>query len=84
MNRNDEFAPVKNANGAANDTPEIARKMVLDQHSAWVSKAAQKEIKNVEVDLMMTYSGDNERFRKYVQDVFKNEENDANYITDRI
>ena len=33
VQREDEFAPVKNANGSAEtDTPDIARKLIYDQH----------------------------------------------------
>lgn len=37
--RHEEFAPVKNAPGSANDTPETARRMVSDLCKAWVRQA---------------------------------------------
>ena len=37
--REEEFAPVKNANGAAYDTPDSARLMLLRLHSRWVVTA---------------------------------------------
>lgn len=37
--REEEFAPVKNANGATYDTPDSARLMLLRLHSRWVVAA---------------------------------------------
>lgn len=37
--REEEFAPVKNANGASYDTPDTARLMLLRLHSRWVVAA---------------------------------------------
>lgn len=37
--REEEFAPVKNANGSSYDTPDSARLMVLRLHSRWVVAA---------------------------------------------
>ena len=37
--REEEFAPVKNANGASYDTPDSARLMLLRLHSRWVVAA---------------------------------------------
>lgn len=37
--REDEFAPVKNAPGAADDSPDTARALVLAQHARWLSAA---------------------------------------------
>lgn len=37
--REEEFAPVKNANGAKFDTPESARLLVLRLHARWVVAA---------------------------------------------
>ncbi|XP_047078768.1 UDP-N-acetylglucosamine diphosphorylase 1-like isoform X2 [Lolium rigidum] len=51
--REEEFAPVKNANGAPYDTPDSARLMVLRLHSRWVVTAG------VEVSPLCSYSGEN-------------------------
>jgi UDP-N-acetylglucosamine/UDP-N-acetylgalactosamine diphosphorylase len=37
--REEEFAPVKNANGSPHDTPDIALLMLLRLHSRWVVAA---------------------------------------------
>lgn len=37
--REEEFAPVKNANGSNYDTPDSARLLVLRLHSRWVVAA---------------------------------------------
>lgn len=37
--REEEFAPVKNANGSSFDTPESARLLVLRLHTRWVIAA---------------------------------------------
>ncbi|KAL9274636.1 UDP-N-acetylglucosamine diphosphorylase 2-like protein [Drosera capensis] len=37
--REEEFAPVKNANGAKADTPDTARMLVLRLHTRWVTTA---------------------------------------------
>jgi UDP-N-acetylglucosamine/UDP-N-acetylgalactosamine diphosphorylase len=37
--REEEFAPVKNATGAAVDTPDTARLLLLNLHTRWVVAA---------------------------------------------
>lgn len=39
MLREEEFAPVKNANGSSFDTPESAKLLVLRLHTRWVIAA---------------------------------------------
>ncbi|KAK7201341.1 UDP-N-acetylglucosamine pyrophosphorylase [Novymonas esmeraldas] len=39
VDRSVEFAPIKNADGAAADTPTTAAKLLLDLHSRWVAEA---------------------------------------------
>ena len=39
IEREDEFAPVKNAPGAAEDSPDTARALVLAQHARWLRAA---------------------------------------------
>ncbi|CAN1327799.1 UDP-N-acetylglucosamine diphosphorylase 1 [Linum perenne] len=51
--REEEFAPVKNANGSNYDTPDSARLLVLRLHSRWVVAAG------VEVNPLISYAGEN-------------------------
>ena len=64
VNRNEEFAPVKNASGP--DSPESARRSVSDLHLSWVKRAGAT-IANpqssqdcvCEISPLVSYSGEN-------------------------
>ncbi|OIW18939.1 hypothetical protein TanjilG_25382 [Lupinus angustifolius] len=51
--REEEFAPVKNANGSNYDTPDSAKLLVLRLHTRWVVAAG------VEVSPLCSYAGEN-------------------------
>ncbi|KAM0950816.1 putative nucleotidyltransferase [Dioscorea sansibarensis] len=64
--REEEFAPVKNANGASYDTPDSARLMLLRLHSRWVVAAGgflthsvPLYLTGVEISPLCSYSGEN-------------------------
>lgn len=64
--REEEFAPVKNANGVTYDTPDSARLMLLRLHSRWVVAAGgflthsvPLYMTGVEVSPMCSYAGEN-------------------------
>ncbi|RCV29619.1 hypothetical protein SEVIR_6G025300v4 [Setaria viridis] len=64
--REEEFAPVKNANGATYDTPDSARLMLLRLHSRWVVAAGgflthsvPLYMTGVEVSPLCSYAGEN-------------------------
>ncbi|WOL03361.1 UDP-N-acetylglucosamine diphosphorylase 1-like isoform X1 [Canna indica] len=64
--REEEFAPVKNANGASYDTPESARLMLLRLHSRWVVAAGgflthsvPLYLTGVEISPLCSYAGEN-------------------------
>ncbi|KAG8347410.1 putative UDP-N-acetylglucosamine pyrophosphorylase [Trypanosoma vivax] len=41
VNRNEEFAPIKNADGAASDTPKDAVRLMLNLHTQWLLTALE-------------------------------------------
>ncbi len=45
------FAPVKNANGAPTDTPELAMAAISDLHASWLRKAGAKIADGVKVEI---------------------------------
>ncbi len=47
----ESFAPVKNADGAATDTPELARKAISDLHRKWLTSAGASVDKGVKVEI---------------------------------
>ena len=64
--REEEFAPVKNANGSSFDTPESARLLLLRLHSRWVVAAGgflthsvPLYATGVEVSPLCSYAGEN-------------------------
>jgi UDP-N-acetylglucosamine pyrophosphorylase len=62
VNRSEEFAPVKNGTDARADTPETARRMVLDLHRDWALAAGYSESElnglEVEVSPLTSYAGE--------------------------
>jgi UDP-N-acetylglucosamine/UDP-N-acetylgalactosamine diphosphorylase len=63
--REDEFAPVKNAPGAATDSPDTARALMSDQAIRWLTavgafcyKDLSKEKHECEISPLMSYSGE--------------------------
>ncbi|KAG6496577.1 hypothetical protein ZIOFF_044445 [Zingiber officinale] len=64
--REEEFAPVKNANGASYDTPDSAKLMLLRLHSRWVVAAGgflthsvPLYLTGVEISPLCSYAGEN-------------------------
>jgi UDP-N-acetylglucosamine/UDP-N-acetylgalactosamine diphosphorylase len=54
----EEFAPLKNASGAKTDSPECCRKMLLDLHAKWLTKAGAKIEGAVEISPLISYAGE--------------------------
>jgi UDP-N-acetylglucosamine/UDP-N-acetylgalactosamine diphosphorylase len=52
------FAPVKNANGAATDTPELAMKAISDLHRKWLTSAGVEVSSDVHVEINPRYALD--------------------------
>lgn len=64
--REEEFAPVKNANGATTDTPDTARLLLLNLHTRWVVAAGgfvthsiPLHLTGIEVSPLRSYAGEN-------------------------
>lgn len=57
-NRADCFAPVKNASGAASDTPETAQQAMLAQHATWLRGAGARIDPGVAVEINPLYALD--------------------------
>ncbi|XP_006853560.2 UDP-N-acetylglucosamine diphosphorylase 1 isoform X1 [Amborella trichopoda] len=64
--REEEFAPVKNANGSSYDTPDSARLLVLRLHTRWVVAAGgflthsvPLYATGVEISPLLSYAGEN-------------------------
>jgi UDP-N-acetylglucosamine/UDP-N-acetylgalactosamine diphosphorylase len=52
------FAPVKNANGAATDTPELAMKAISDLHRGWLEAAGSRVAPEILVEINAKYALD--------------------------
>ena len=50
------FAPVKNANGAKTDTPELARKAISDLHKKWLKESGASVADDALVEINPQYS----------------------------
>ena len=66
-----EFAPVKNAPGAATDTPASARAALLAQGAEWATAAgahvgATAKANGIEVSALLSYSGETDALRAVV------------------
>jgi UDP-N-acetylglucosamine/UDP-N-acetylgalactosamine diphosphorylase len=56
----DAFAPLKNASGAADDTPESVRALMIDQHTRWLRGADVEVDQRVEVEISPLFATDAE------------------------
>jgi UDP-N-acetylglucosamine/UDP-N-acetylgalactosamine diphosphorylase len=62
--RHEEFAPLKNASGT--DSPEIARRMISDLHTAWLERAGITVGAGTPVEISPLYALDEEELREKV------------------
>jgi UDP-N-acetylglucosamine/UDP-N-acetylgalactosamine diphosphorylase len=59
IERSEEFAPVKNAPGSADDSPDTAREMIYSLHKQWLKSAgALVSAAVVEVSPLLSYGGE--------------------------
>ena len=78
--REEEFGPVKNAEGV--DSPQSARDLIFNQGKLWL-KASGIEIDfRVEIDMLLSYEG--EGLKEQIDpEILKNESKDPFYLTVR-
>jgi UDP-N-acetylglucosamine/UDP-N-acetylgalactosamine diphosphorylase len=60
VRREDEFSPLKNADGAKSETPTTCRQDLESQHKRWLQKIGIKfELPNeVEISPLVSYEGE--------------------------
>lgn len=58
------FGPLKNASGAAADTPEMVHDMMIAQHRRWLEQAGATVAENVPVEISPLYALDKEELAK--------------------
>ena len=61
VERGSDFSPVKNAPGAATDSPDTAREMIMLEHREWVESAGgnfEMEVGGVEISPLQSYAGE--------------------------
>ena len=60
VDRMTEFGPVKNANTASEDTPAIARAMLMEESGRWLRKVtgSPAPYHNIEVSPLLSYEGE--------------------------
>lgn len=59
VERAEEFLPLKNGKGSANDNPDTCRKHYLDLGTSWVKSAGGAVDGHVEVSSLVSYAGEN-------------------------
>lgn len=67
--REEEFSPLKNANGAKTDTPDTSKQHLLEQHRRFLERAGAKvegdlETVPIEISPLVSYSGEGLEFVK--------------------
>ncbi len=63
----DAFAPVKNAEGAATDTPSAARNAISAQHKRWLEQVGHSVCPNVIVEINPNWALDADEVRMKIQ-----------------
>lgn len=56
--REEEFAPLKNAPGADRDTPEYCRSLLMQLHSTWLQAAGAPAAAPTEISPLLSYAGE--------------------------
>ena len=63
----DVFAPVKNAEGSATDTPTTTRNALVQQHRQWLEHAGISIEENVKVEINPNWALDPDEVRQKIQ-----------------
>lgn len=61
------FAPVKNGNGAATDTPDQSKQAIVDLHRRWLEAAGAKVAANVRVEINPRFALDTMELKSRLQ-----------------
>ena len=61
------FAPVKNAEGAATDTPSATRAAIVAQHHRWLESAGVTVSPSVQVEIYPNWALDADEVRMNIQ-----------------
>jgi UDP-N-acetylglucosamine/UDP-N-acetylgalactosamine diphosphorylase len=62
----DGFGPLKNASGAATDTPEMVQNMMIAQHARWLKKAGVEVPEGVPVEISPLFALDAEELQQNI------------------
>ncbi|TWT71956.1 UTP--glucose-1-phosphate uridylyltransferase [Crateriforma conspicua] len=65
----DAFAPVKNAEGAENDTPSLARRAISDLHKRWLRQAGVSVADDATVEISPSFALDADQIRDSAADL---------------
>jgi UDP-N-acetylglucosamine/UDP-N-acetylgalactosamine diphosphorylase len=76
------FAPVKNANGAATDTPALAQAAISDQHRQWLEQAGATVASGVQVEINPRFAWSPEELKRKIPPNLRIEEN--HYFADQL
>lgn len=65
--KQDGFAPVKNADGEKEDTPAIARRMMIGQHARWLRAAGATVEEGIAVEINPRFALDAEELKQKIE-----------------
>lgn len=71
VERSEEFSPLKNAPGSANDNPDTAREAYLQLGTSWLIKVGASVKENIKVEVSNTISYSGENLEQYKNEVFE-------------
>jgi UDP-N-acetylglucosamine/UDP-N-acetylgalactosamine diphosphorylase len=66
VSQHDQFAPVKNASGAASDTPESSRAAIVARAKRWLTSVGVEVVDGVQVEIHPSFALDVDELAKRV------------------